>query len=394
MKKIGILIFVLFITNVVLSQNYSTKNIVVDFETLKPIPNVNIYNEEDNTISNSNGLFTFNSNTNSVTISHIGYENLLANLEDLIKSDTVFLKVVSFDIENIVISDKQQLINKVYGSVDQNYPFNSFGEETFIRCVLRKNGEIIKLQDIVANIQRNSLFTNKEKTKLEYSIQILNVRKAGIVSKLKKEEEFELLSIEDLLNWFSSIFTTPKYYKYYQDESLDEKHLKINFIKNESLKELKSLEGFYIVNLEDNSFNRVYYNTVFEDLSKIPFQQKNNVKWRTIANELLIDYKKNTINNKYFINNASLKNIVEVINDNEKNIYEATYQIVNLKTNNGVKIKSNFSSKKDLFRANSNFDNSFWTNQNQLLLDKELLHFIKNIDSYKENYHIHSNFIQ
>lgn len=136
----------------------------------------------------------------------------------------------------------------------------------------------------------------------------------------------------------------------------------------------------------------MFYNTVFDNQTLIPFNQEKNVKWRTIGNELLINYKKNIKNNKYYINNGTLKNIVEVINEDEKSIYEATYQIVNTKNIENKKVKSNFSSTKDLFKANVSFNKVFWEEQNQLLLDNELTNFLKNLKNYKSDYEIYSNF--
>ena len=392
MIKLKLTLIIVMFSNIIISQNFKTNNIVVDFETLKPIANVNIYNDYDNTISNENGLFVFNSNLNSVIIYHLGYDKLITDFNTLNKNDTIYLKPIIYEIEEVVISDKRQLINKVYENIFTNYPFFSFSEENFIRCILRKNGKIIKFQDMVVNIKRNSLFTNKNIKKLDYHLLISNLRKAGIKPKLKSEEDYKFLSVEELYNWFSTIFTTPNYYSYTENGMVEDKKIKINFAKNDKLNQNKSLEGYYIVNLEDFSLSEVFYNTVFDNQTLIPFNQEKNVKWRTIGNELLINYKKNTKNNKYFINNGTLKNIVEVINEDEKSIYEATYQIVNTKNIENKKVKSNFSSIKDLFKANVSFNKLFWEEQNQLLLDNELNNFLKNLKNYKNDYEIYSNF--
>ena len=392
MIKLKFTLIIIIFTNIIVSQNFKTNNIVLDFETLKPLANVNIYNDYDNTISNENGLFVFNSNKNSVIIYHLGYDKLITDFNTLNKNDTIYLKPIIYEIEEVVISDKKQLINKLYENIFNNYPFFSFSEENFIRCILRKNGKIIKFQDIVVNIKRNSLFTNKNIKELNYDLQISNLRKAGIKPKLKSEEDYKLLSVEELYNWFSTIFTTPNYYSYTENSMVEEKKIKINFAKNDKLNQNKSLEGYYIVNLEDFSLSEVFYNTIFDNQTLVPFNQEKNVKWRTIGNELLINYKKNIKNNKYFINNGTLKNIVEVINEDEKSIYEATYQIVNTKNIGNNKVKSNFSSTKDLFKANVSFNKLFWEEQNQLLLDNELTNFLKNLKNYKSDYEIYSNF--
>lgn len=392
MKSIKILILIILKTNLCVSQKFLTKNIILDFETLKPISNVHIYNQFDNTISNNDGIFNFISNDSLVILSHVGYDEIKSNFTFLNKNDTIFFKSKVISLDEIVITDKKNVIRKVYENVNENYPFSSFNDELFLRCVLRKNGEIVKIQDMVVNIQRNSLFTNEVLRELEFNVEVLNIRKAGITPKSKKEEQFKFLSFEELFRWFSSIFTVPTIYNYKEDKLLDNRYSKVNFNKNSSNKDQKSLEGFYILNLDDYSFNKVFYKTVFENISTIPYKTDKNVKWRTIGNELFVDYKKNISLNKYFLNSGKLKNVVEVINNGVENIYEASYEILVVKNNTNIKFNSNFSSKKDLFKADFNYQKSFWEKQNQLLLDEELIYFIKNLNKLKDKYHVETNF--
>ncbi len=392
MRYIKILFIIILKTNLCISQKFVTKNIILDLETLKPISNVHIFNQFDNTISNNEGIFNFISNDSIVILSHIGYDEIKSNFSYLNKNDTIFFKSKVISLDEIVITDKKNLIKNVYENVNENYPFFSFNDELFLRCVLRKNEEIVKIQDMVVNIQRNSLFTNQVYKELEFNVEVLNIRKAGITPKSKKEEQFKLLSFEELFKWFSSIFTVPTIYNYKEDKLLDDSHSKIDFSKNSSNNDQKSLEGFYIVNLNDHSFNKVFYKTVFENISTIPYKTDKNVQWRTIGNELFVDYKKNISLNKYFLNSGKLKNVVEVINNGVKNIYEASYEIIVVKNNTNIKINSNFSSKKDLFKADFNYQKSFWEKQNQLLLDEELIYFIKNLNKLKDKYYVETNF--
>lgn len=390
MKRIVIII--VFIAQSIHAQKLTTNNIVVDFENSQPISNVNVFNSINSTITNNDGLFTFNSDLNSITISHLGYEDINTNFTNLNINDTIFLKQNKTLLKEVVITDNKQLINNVYDNVALNYPFESFTEEAFVRCILRKNDKIIKFQDMVVNLGRNTLFTNNNIKKIECNLQILDLRKAGIVSKSSREPDFKLLSINELLNWYSAIFTIPQYYSYQTNRSFDNNYLKIDFLKKENQTLQESLEGYYVINIDDFALQELNYKTVFEDETKIPFNENKNVKWRTIGKELFIQYKKNVEQNKYFINNGLLKNIVEVIINDTKSIYEASYHIVSLKNNKKNIVKSNFSTTKDLFKADIKFNSTFWEGQNQLILDNELKDFIKNLDGYKKEYDIYSNF--
>lgn len=390
-----ILRYILFFlaSHTLLSQEYFTKNIVLDIQTRKPLSNVHIYNEFDNTITNNEGMFSFSSKNNNIIISHLGYEINETKFEDLILNDSIFLKPKDFNLEEVILTNSNSSIRKAYENVSLNYPFYSFNNEFFIRCVLRKNNTIIKLQDMVVNIERNTLFTNQTIKEVKYKSEVLNIRKAGITPKSKKEEEFKLLSIEELFGWYSAIFTVPNLYKYQEIERIEKDYAKISFEKNTLTDLQKSLQGYYVINLNDYAFNEVFYNTVFEDSSKITFNHEKDIKWRTVQNELRVDFKLGLGSNKhYFLNNGILKTVVEVINNDVKSIYEATYEVINVKNNMTSKIKSNFSPKKDLFKADFTYDKVFWEKQNLLLLNKELQDFIKNIKNLEKEYYIYTNF--
>lgn len=385
------LLIVFFISNVSYTQTNILKKIVVDAETLTPLPNVHIYSKLDNTLSNEDGFFTFYSNDNEVVFNHLGYEVLFTTINEIQPKDTIYLKPKLFELNEVVVLDNKNLIKSVYSKIFDNYPTSSFEEESFIRCVLRKDGEIIKMQDLIVAKQQNTLFTTQQNKNLEYSFEIKNLRKAGFLS--KDSEDFELLSLNELYSWFSAIFTIPKYYNYIEDSWLDENHVKVNFQKNDELLENASLEGYYIVNNSDFSFKQVKYKTVYNNIDLIPYKNKSNVKWRTIGNELYVDYKKEYSTNKYYVNNAVLKTTVEVINNGYKSIYEVSYQIVNVKINQNQRIKGNVSSKQDMFKINFRYNREFWKNQNQLILDDELTKFIDNLKNLnRKQYKIYTNF--
>ena len=159
-----------------------------------------------------------------------------------------------------------------------------------------------------------------------------------------------------------------------------------------SFKSTKSIEGYYIIDKKNLAFHKVHYNTIFENISEIPYKEKKNVKWKTIANELSVSFKKSRKNNKFYINNAKLKNVVEVIKNNEKTVYEATYEILTTQNFISKSVISNFSSNKNLFKTKFTYNEDFWKNQNQLLLNDKLVKFINSLDKLKNEYDVYSNF--
>ncbi|MCM2301321.1 MAG: carboxypeptidase-like regulatory domain-containing protein [Flavobacteriaceae bacterium] len=376
------------------AQKYTTKNIIVDSNTQKPISNVNIFNKIDNTITNDDGKFIFNSTIDSIEISHLGFEKLITNFGDLRKRDTVLLKQHVIPLNEVDVTSKEAYIQTVYNRVNDNFPYFEYGEKVFLRCIVKKNNEIIKFQDILLDVGRNSIFTSPNFKNIVYDIKILNLRKAGIISKSKIEEDFGLLSFENLFKWYSAIFTNPKNYSYSEEMTTDLNYKKINFRRKVSSSMDKGIEGYYIINNNDLSFYKVHYNTVFDNILDIPFNESKGIKWRTIGNELEVTFNKNIQQDKYFINNGKLKNVVEVINNDVRSTYEASYQILTTQSFVTQKINSNYSSTKDIFMVDFNYDKTFWFSQNQLLLNNELINFINSLNDKKKQYKIYSNFTE
>ena len=74
MKKI-LLILIISVINKSFSQN-RLNGIVLNYETKEPIEYVDIYNKNNFTSTNSEGRFSFTSQSDSITIRLIGYEQI------------------------------------------------------------------------------------------------------------------------------------------------------------------------------------------------------------------------------------------------------------------------------------------------------------------------------
>ena len=98
-----------------------------------------------------------------------------------------------------------------------------------------------------------------------------------------------------------------------------------------------------------------------------------------------MNFQKDRRTSKYYISNAKLKTITEVINEttNQKDIYEIEYNLLTTESFIKDKIKSNFSVEKDLFKADFPYSEDFWKNQNQLLLTSELKEFLAKVSKNK-----------
>jgi hypothetical protein len=373
-------------------QSYKTTKIIVDKNSKRPLEAVNIHNEFDNTITNCDGKFVFFSKKDSINISSVGYQTVKPKG---IARDTLFLEPSINELEEIVVVNTSSLLNDVYRSVASNYPSQPFREKFFLRCLLKKNNQICRLQDISAKIESNALFLNQTVKSKEFKLEVLNLRKADIEVK-KQIEYFEFLSTKSLFSWFASIFTVPTDYIFTKAKSNDPQYVKIEYSKSDTNANILSRNGYYLINREDKSIKEVGYK--FEgDLSQIPYQSKLGVKWRTIETELVVNFIKSAKNNKYYVSNAKLRTVTEVINEKkgDNDSYECIYDLVTVDGFIEELVKPNFSVTKDLFKANFSYSEDFWKTQNQLPLTAELKLFLTRVNetkAVKSDFKIQSNF--
>ncbi len=164
-------LFFLLVSNFGWAQIHQTTKVVVDAETQIPIEYVNVYNNSDNTISNSDGSFIFRSIENLINMSAVGYRPQSTTFDRINKSDTIFLESNSIELEELVITNTTSLLNEVYRNVSKNYPTSTYKEKFFLLCIVKKNDEVTRLQDVFGKIERNTLFRNENIKKTNYNAE-------------------------------------------------------------------------------------------------------------------------------------------------------------------------------------------------------------------------------
>lgn len=104
--KFKLLLAIVLISQIVSAQN---KGIILDIDTYKPIPYVNVYTTYNKdvfgTTSNTSGEFNANFHFKSLTFSHVNYEKSEILCDNL--KDTIFLNPKTNLIGEVVISNKQ-----------------------------------------------------------------------------------------------------------------------------------------------------------------------------------------------------------------------------------------------------------------------------------------------
>ncbi|KAB1155136.1 carboxypeptidase-like regulatory domain-containing protein [Tenacibaculum aiptasiae] len=369
MKKIIFLTLTLVITNS-FSQN-TLNGIVLNYETKKPIEYVDIYNNYNFTSTNSEGRFSFISKNDSIKVRLIGYESINTTFKK-IKNDTIFLKSKFEELDEIILSNTNPII-KIYKSVTNNYPSKPYSETFFLRCYIRKNGNLLKIQDLNGIVNRKTLFGTSENPmpKKNYTVNIQNVRKVGIY---EEGVYFKMYNLKKILDEIGGIGLNIREYKFNENISKDKNLVKYSF--SPKLKSSQKNEGYYLVNKNDNAFTEFHLKQV--DTSSL-YTKNRDIKFRTINYQKSIFFKKNINWNKYFIHKAKINAETEVIDKNGvKTIYDVKYLFVVLEQNKR-KINKKHSLKKDIFKFKKPFNSEFWKKQEYLLLTKEMNDFVKKI---------------
>lgn len=345
---------------------------ILDYETKRPIEYADIYNSKDFTSSNSDGKFWFQSVEDSIHIRLLGYETIHSTFENL-KKDRIYLNRKLEFLDEVILSE-QQSIKSVHRNIYKNYFSQPFTESFFLRCVLKKNGEIIKLQDLSGLVGRKTLFSTPQypMPRKNYSVRIDNMRKASIEN---TDISFELFSFEEFFAAISSIDINTEDFNFNEINYEDGQFLKYNF----SPKDVKQLstKGYYLVNKEDNATQEFYsINTP----NRRNFEESRGVKYRTVHYELYVSFKKNYTKQKYFIDKAKLRAKVEAVNKDRKTfLYEAEYLWIVLRQTYR-NIENHIPLDKDIFTLTIPYNEQFWEAQNNLLLTDEMLAFLEGLE--------------
>lgn len=374
-----LIISLYLIGNKSFSQN-EYRGTVLDNKTLKPIEFVDVYNDTNFTLTNEQGKFTFITSKDSIKFNLIGYNKLNLSLKNFKINDTIYLESKAYKLDEVVIYKNNSTFKKMVKAIESNFPSSEFKEEFFLRCILKKNNSIIKIQDLNGVIKRETLFSTSKNPmpKKNYTVFINNMRKAGYD---EKDIEFELFNFNKILNALVSLYMSPKIYDFSEVALKDSTLVKLNF-EPKSLEETTT-KGYYIVNTNDNSFNEVY---LINDGSKGSFTEKSDIKYRTIKYEVLVSFLKDKVLDKNRIDNAKINSSVEVFDDkNNKIKYDVSYILKTSKEyNNNISLKNKVSLKKDIFKLKEDYNKEYWETNNILRLTDEMIVFLNSLEENKE----------
>lgn len=378
MKKNYFALFCAFFISIVgNSQNFKISKTIVDKMTKLPLENVSTYNDEDNSTTNQEGLFVFISDKNEINFNLLGYTSLKTSFEALEKQDTIFMESKAFELKEIVVTNLEPFIKKVYAKMGENYILN-YTSNFFLRNVLKKDNSIVVLQDIHAKRGKDA------NPKIPSDIEVLNMRKTSFFEK-RNQIDFRFPDFDE---FFRSLYPSLDKNIFIEENYNDLDFRKILFEAKEKNIEGQISTGYFIINRNDYAIVE-FFITLRDNPEVVPYTKftLSSTKYRTTRYEKLIKFSKNIALNKYYLQLSKLAVQVEVIpaikgantfNFNLTLDYFTTSSITN------EKVEPNFVTDKDVFKARFPYSAEFWNNQNQLPLTTELKDFLKQVSENKD----------
>ena len=388
MKK-NIIAVLTYITLIPLSfsQN-SLSKYLADKETKAPLKSATIHNANDYTVTNDDGHFVFYSTNDSITIKMLGYETLKTTFKALSRTkDTLYLTPKPFQLDEVTLSNKN-ILQEAYNHATINYPMEPFVEDFFLRCILKRNGELVKIEDFSGRIKRDKLLGAEK----NFTFQLLNMRKFGIEKKGIRADDFDIPSLNDVFQWWSNIlFLDSKEYRFSFLKVIDETHHQVSHTpKNEE--DYKKGIGHFIISTDDYAIKERIYKINPKVVDKIPYTKKFFTKYRTTDFYLKEKCEKDVAKSKYFIANGLYTEKIEGYNNDERIVYDVSFELIVTHPFSDLStFKANVNGKKELFKLEVPYNKEFWETQNQLPLTNEMHDFINKPHNPKE-YRVISNF--
>ncbi|MDQ6472637.1 hypothetical protein RB619_18515 [Flavobacterium sp. LHD-80] len=383
-RKIIFLYMLMFLSFSVEAQKVQTTKVVADKATKLPLDKVNIYNEKDNSISNEEGAFSFVSDIHELNFSLIGYENRKMSFEEVQKQDTIFLQSKITELDEVVIGTEVLLIKKAYAKMIDNYALSPYNENFFLRCTLKKNNEMSRLQDIYGKVSRNAIFKTVKVPDNKCAVEILNMRKVGIKEKMDFID-FQFQSFENLFDVNALIAINLDEFEFTREKGMIGNYVKISFIQKETNSLGQKTSGYFIINKADYAIVETYFD-FYDDGANVPFKKNGKVNYRTVRFQRTTNYKKSDVTKRYYLNNANSIVRVEAVDNKEieKRFYDYTANFFVTNSFIASKADSNLSMDKDIFRVKFPYSESFWASQNQLPLTTDLKDFLNRVSENKD----------
>ena len=384
----SILAFALFYSLNSFAQQQQKTGLIYDRETGAPVEFADVYDAFDLTYSNADGRYLLVAASDSVTFKKIGYESQTLAISSI--PDTVYLNPRLFELEEVVLTNLKTLWDRVGDSLRANYTLSSYKERFFIRCLLRKNGELIRVQDVAGKLKRRTLFYNKEMEieKKDFEFEVEHMRKLGI-EKDENDVYFRFFSLSQLFLESVRLNATGPGFEITERSFEGEPMAKIFFQSDPSAPRINT-NGHYLINKANNAIESV---VIHSEIDSDRYYKNGPIRSRTVKRDQVVHFHESTETGKYYLNLAKLRFDIEITSTKKdfKDLYTCEYTIQTYDNGQNLVVKPNANAKKDLFKLKFPFEQAFWERQHFLPLTNEIEAFIEAMGKANKTFKIRSN---
>jgi len=365
----------LFLITLGYTQN-STQKVLWDKKANQPIAYATITTDNENVISNNEGVFSLNSIPKTLAIQSITYYDTLITPTQFHANDTLFMRSKNFVLNEIVIENENSY-KKMVGTIKSHFALQPHDESFFLRAIIKKNDSLYKIADFAGNLRKETLFGTKSLPvpKKNYTVHLKHMRKVGLDG---RHINFIMLDFNYLLNFFATINFSPDIYNYTY-ENTDDHFLKITALPKDPSKVRST--GYYIVNDTDYILNEAYLST--NQIGE--FVEIGGIKNRNNSLTKKTTFKQNPTTHKYQLNFAFIQDETEVVYNGNTDIYSSTYIFYSTPKSPDVNLKNNINLNKDIFELKVKYDATYWDNQTVLPLTAEMQEFINKVNLNTKN---------
>lgn len=382
-----VLAFALLFSLNLCSQQQKT-GLIFNRETGRPLEFVDVYDSFDLTYSNSDGRYLLVAVSDSVTFKKIGFKSLTLGISNI--PDTLYLEPKPFELDEVVLTNLKTLWGQVRDSLQSNYTLSPYKESFFIRCLLRKNGKLIRVQDIAGKLKRRTLFYNQDMQigKKDFEFEIEHMRKLGI-DKDQNDVYFRFFSLTQLFLESVRLNATGPGFEISERSYEGEPMAKIHFKSNPNTANITT-KGYYLVNKANNAIESV---VIRSEIDNEHYFKNGPIRSRTVLRDQVVHFHKSERSGKYYLNLAKLRFDIEITSTKEifKDLYTSKYTIQTYNNGQDFDVKPNVNGKKDLFKLKFPFDPTFWEEQHFLPLTNEIENFIMGMDDSNRTFKVQSN---
>lgn len=385
--RLGLFLFAFFFVTLTCAQK-EYKGIVFDKDEKEPIEFVGVYNDQDYTISNTDGEFRFTTGLDSVIFYRIGYKKLQLSLNEL--TDIVYLEKSLFELDEVVVTNAKTIYEKIKDSIATNYLLKPHTETFFLRAVLRRNDTIVRLQDLQGRVRRKtSIYTQGlEMDKNDFVVELQNMRQLGI-TKDKDAIYFQFPSLYNIWSESVRLNAMGPDFEVIEKPYENSDEIMVEFSDTTTGVTAKS-NGHYIINGNDNAI--LSFNAKTEVLHPADVTSADSYS-RWLKGEVSMFFTEDAKANLYYMNLAKRKGAIAVKSKRQSTATKFEIEII-LQTTQSLgseEVKSNVNEQKDIFKLKFPYNEAYWQSQNQLLLTKEMSAFIQRMGANNRQFKVRSN---